>query len=75
MKYGITGASGLIGTRLSERLQSLGHAIRPLPRLVDDPVPLEDLDVIVHLAGAPIGEGRWSKERKDLIRDSRIQGA
>ncbi|RPJ54183.1 MAG: TIGR01777 family protein [Acidobacteria bacterium] len=74
MKYGITGARGLIGTRLSERLESLEHATRPLPRLVEDPVVLEDLDVIVHLAGAPIGEGRWSKERKDLIRDSRIQG-
>ncbi len=74
MKYGITGASGLIGTRLSERLRSLGHAIKPLPRLVEDPALLEDLDVIVHLAGAPIGDGRWSKDRKQLISDSRVQG-
>lgn len=74
MKYGITGASGLIGTRLSDRLRSLGHAISPLPRLVEDPALLDGLDIIVHLAGAPIGEGRWSKERKQLIRDSRVYG-
>jgi len=74
MKYGITGAGGLIGTRLSEKLRLLGHAITPLPRLVEDPALLENLDVIVHLAGAPIGEGRWSNERKQLIRDSRVQG-
>jgi len=74
IKYGITGAGGLIGTRLSEKLQSLGHSTTPLPRLVEDPGPLEELDIIVHLAGAPIGEGRWSKDRKQLIRDSRVQG-
>jgi hypothetical protein len=42
--------------------------------LVENPGPLENLDVIIHLAGAPIGEGRWNKERKHLIRDSRVQG-
>lgn len=74
IKYGITGASGLIGTRLSAALESLGHSTRALPRVVEDSAPLEDLDIIVHLAGAPIGEGRWSKDRKRLIRDSRVQG-
>jgi len=74
MKYGLTGASGLIGRRLSERLQTAGHSTTPLPRLVQDPGPLEGLDVIVHLAGAPIAEGRWSRERKQLIRDSRVEG-
>lgn len=74
MKYGITGASGLIGARLSERLQILGHAATPLPRLVEDASLLQDLDVIIHLAGAPIGEGRWTAERKQLIRDSRVHG-
>ena len=73
-RYGITGASGLIGRHLSERLRSLGHSTTPLPRVVEDPGPLEGLDVIVHLAGAPIGEGRWTGERKQLIRDSRAKG-
>jgi uncharacterized protein (TIGR01777 family) len=74
IKYGITGASGLIGRHLSERLQSIGHSTTPLPRIVEDAAPADGLDVIVHLAGAPIAEGRWSKERKRLIRDSRVQG-
>lgn len=29
-------------------------------------------DAIINLAGAGIGDGRWSKDRKRLIRDSRI---
>ncbi len=74
MKYGITGASGLIGSCLCERLRSLGNATTPLPRLIEDPAQLENLDVIVHLAGASIAEGRWSRERKQLIRESRVQG-
>lgn len=74
MNYGITGASGLIGTRLSEKLRSAGHTTTALPRLVEDAALLRNIDVIVHLAGAPIGEGRWSKERKQMIRDSRIEG-
>jgi len=74
MKYGITGASGLIGTRLSEKLRSLGYSTMSLPRSVEDPALIENLDIIVHLAGAPIGEGRWTNERKQLIRDSRVQG-
>jgi len=32
-------------------------------------------DFIIHLAGAKIGEKRWTKERKQLIIDSRVQTA
>lgn len=32
---------------------------------------LEDFDVVIHLAGAGIGEKRWSKKRKKLISESR----
>ena len=32
---------------------------------------LEDFDVIIHLAGAGIGDKRWSKKRKKLIAESR----
>jgi len=35
---------------------------------------LEGHDVIIHLAGANVGKGRWTKERMDLIRSSRIKG-
>jgi uncharacterized protein len=35
---------------------------------------LEDVDAVVHLAGAGIGDKRWSPARKREIRDSRTQG-
>ena len=37
------------------------------------PTPAFDgVDAVVHLAGEPIAEGRWSDERKKAIRDSRV---
>ncbi|MGH9288700.1 MAG: TIGR01777 family oxidoreductase [Acidimicrobiales bacterium] len=35
---------------------------------------LDGVDVVVHLAGAGIGDKRWSPERKREIRESRVQG-
>jgi len=32
------------------------------------------LDAVVHLAGAGIADKRWTRKRKDLIRDSRAKG-
>lgn len=40
-----------------------------------DPAALEGIDYIIHLAGANIGEKRWSKSRKDVIVRSRIDSA
>ncbi|MBL7687638.1 MAG: TIGR01777 family oxidoreductase [Bdellovibrionaceae bacterium] len=40
-----------------------------------DEVPAEALlgvDAVIHLAGEPIADGRWTAERKQKIRDSRI---
>jgi uncharacterized protein len=74
MRYGITGASGLIGTALTSRLTEIGDQAVALPRGTTDANLLEDLDVVVHLAGAPIAEGRWNAQRKTLIRDSRVHG-
>jgi uncharacterized protein (TIGR01777 family) len=34
--------------------------------------PLDDIDVVINLAGENIGEGRWSVARKDLIISSRV---
>ncbi len=34
----------------------------------------EDVEAVVHLAGEPIADGRWSEERKRRIRDSRVLG-
>jgi len=36
---------------------------------------LENVDYIVHLAGANIGERRWTAERKQLILDSRVKSS
>jgi uncharacterized protein (TIGR01777 family) len=39
-----------------------------------DPADLEGVDAVVHLAGAGIGDRRWTAARKREIRDSRLQG-
>ncbi|MGC1208452.1 MAG: TIGR01777 family oxidoreductase [Ornithinimicrobium sp.] len=39
-----------------------------------DPALLADVDAIVHLAGAGIGDHRWTSAYKAAIRDSRIDG-
>ena len=39
-----------------------------------DPDSVSGFDVVVHLAGAGIADGRWTARRKALIRDSRVRG-
>jgi uncharacterized protein (TIGR01777 family) len=40
-----------------------------------DPVVFEGIDYVIHLAGANIGEKRWTKNRKDEIVKSRVDSA
>ena len=83
----ITGASGLIGKNLVPRLETAGQTVTTLTRRSPtkstqkqwnpksdslDPSLLEGCDVLVHLAGENIGEGRWNAEKKRRIRDSRV---
>ncbi|MCZ6486100.1 MAG: TIGR01777 family oxidoreductase [Acidobacteria bacterium] len=35
---------------------------------------LEGLDAVVHLAGEPVAAGRWTSQRKKMIRESRVAG-
>ncbi|PTL79374.1 TIGR01777 family oxidoreductase [Vitiosangium sp. GDMCC 1.1324] len=84
----VSGASGLVGSALVPFLTTGGHRVRRLvrgrPGAGDiawapgqgemDVVALEGVDAVVHLAGAPIAEGRWTPERKALIRRSRVEG-
>jgi uncharacterized protein len=85
----ITGASGFVGSALSEFLGALGWRVRPLVRpgghgrdgIAWDPErgtidveALEGLDGLVHLAGESIAEGRWTAAKKQRIRDSRVRG-
>jgi uncharacterized protein len=89
MQVAITGASGLIGRALAESLRLDGHSVRPLVRRApDDPAAvrwdpaagtidatgLDGVDAVVHLAGAGIGDKRWSEDRKREIHDSRTRG-
>ncbi|HEX6422293.1 MAG TPA: TIGR01777 family oxidoreductase [Acidimicrobiales bacterium] len=89
MDVAITGASGLIGTALARSLREDGHTVRPVVRRPsDDPGAvrwdpaagtidadgLEGVDAVVHLAGAGIGDRRWSDDRKREILESRTQG-
>ncbi len=69
MDIAITGASGLIGTRLRERIQSAGHVALAIPRGALPPV----CDAVVHLAGEPIAQ-RWTEAAKKRIYESRVEG-
>lgn len=85
----ITGASGLIGGRLTKLLLARGHSVSHLSRSkkggivptyawdVDrsfiEPAALEGVGTIVHLAGAGIADKRWTPSRKKEILDSRIR--
>jgi uncharacterized protein len=69
MNIAITGASGLIGTRLRERLTSAGHVALAVPRDATPPA----CDALVHLAGEPVAQ-RWSEAAKKRIYDSRVEG-
>jgi uncharacterized protein (TIGR01777 family) len=41
-------------------------------RATVDVAGLEGVDVVIHLSGAGIADGRWTEERKQLLRSSRI---
>jgi uncharacterized protein (TIGR01777 family) len=47
------------------------HRWDPEKKIID-PVLFEGLDYIIHLAGANIGEKRWTKKRKEEIIKSRV---
>ena len=83
----LTGGSGLIGNELVSKLIEEGCKIRILTREKDvnhpyytwdqskiDEKVFEDLDGIIHLAGAPLMKS-WSKSYKKQIIDSRVDTA
>jgi hypothetical protein len=72
----ITGASGLIGTRVRQRLTEAGHTATPIPRDSSDAALGEILasaDAVIHLAGEPVAQ-RWNDAAKKRIHDSRVEG-
>lgn len=74
-KIGIIGSRGLIGSVLKEQLNKfevIGIPGRSLYRSPDIIAKyLENLDVIINLAGSSIN-GRWTKKRKERIFLSRV---
>ena len=69
----ITGASGLIGTALTTALATAGKRVTALPRaLCPRPQDLADIDAVVNLAGAGLGNRRWNASYKHQIRTSRV---
>jgi len=83
----ISGASGLLGSSLVPFLTTGGHRVIRLVRksplsaeneVFWDPASglldldgIENIDVVIHLAGESIGQGRWTKEKKKKIVESR----
>lgn len=86
----ITGASGVLGSRLLPLLTTGGHQVWTLVRRTPDPVKneifwdpernildvneLPSVDGVIHLAGEYIGLSRWSEEKKKRVLNSRVQG-
>jgi uncharacterized protein (TIGR01777 family) len=88
-RIAISGSSGLIGTALVGHLKSEGHTVQRLVRRTPvaadevqwdpqtgfvDLAPLAGVDAIIHLAGAGVGEKRWTKKFKSEILNSRLLG-
>jgi uncharacterized protein (TIGR01777 family) len=69
MKIVVTGASGFIGRRLMEKLGKEARAVSSRGNLEG----LAGADAVVHLAGEPVAQ-RWTKEVREKIRSSRIDG-
>ncbi|MFN6088273.1 MAG: TIGR01777 family oxidoreductase [Cyclobacteriaceae bacterium] len=83
----VTGASGLVGSRLTAMLLEKGHHVSHLGRSKKtgsipsfvwnvenkfiDLQALEGVDTIIHLAGAGIADQRWTAQRKKEILESR----
>ena len=89
MRTAITGASGLIGSAVAESLTAQGHEVVRLVRReataadeaewdplagTVDLAALEGVEAVIHLAGAGVGDKRWTASYKRQIRDSRVLG-
>jgi uncharacterized protein (TIGR01777 family) len=89
MRVAVTGSHGLIGFALVEALRTAGHDVVRLVRSTPDGpdevqwdpaagtvdlAGLAGVEAAVHLAGAGVGDHRWSAEYKRVIHDSRVLG-
>ncbi len=88
MRVVVSGASGLIGTALRQRLVTSGHEVVQLVRRTPtddsqvrwdpdagelDVDALGDVDAAVNLSGVGVGDKRWDAAYRDLILTSRTE--
>ncbi|MFI8945688.1 TIGR01777 family oxidoreductase [Streptomyces sp. NPDC053750] len=88
-RIAVAGASGVIGSALVRSLTADGHEVvrlvRRTPRGADevrwdpeggrvDAAGLDGCDAVVNLAGAGVGDRRWTDAYKTRIRSSRVHG-
>ena len=88
-RIAITGASGLIGSSLVGHLKSEGHTVQRLVRRKSaapdeiswdptagtvDLAALEGVNAVIHLAGAGVGDHRWTSKYRAEILNSRLLG-
>lgn len=90
MRTLITGASGLVGAAVAQRLRQRGHEVICLRYRSGsasaqdwswdpvsgyvDPRVREGVEAVVHLGGENIADRRWTTTRKQRIRESRVNG-
>jgi len=88
VRIAVTGSRGLIGTSLVPYLRSEGHEVIRIVRGTAEPDEitwnpeegtidadaLRGVDAVVHLAGAGVGDHRWSASYKKTILSSRVKG-
>ncbi len=75
LKVALTGASGLLGTTLTDFLSTGGHEVRPVKRRPGgglEVTALDGADAVVHLAGAGVADQRWTPARKQELLSSRV---
>lgn len=84
----VSGSTGVVGSALIPYLQTQGHKIvrlirnrqqlcigdvcwNPNAEIMEE--RFEHADVVIHLAGEPIGDTKWTNEKKLSIVDSRVR--
>ena len=87
MRFVIAGASGFLGQHWSAQLEKMGHEVVRLVRRTPgsgtearwdpyagelDPGLVEEADVVVNLAGAPLAHWPWTESYKRTFMDSRV---
>jgi hypothetical protein len=78
MRVAITGASGLIGSRIGDALRARGDEVVAVSLRSGAPAggwaeSFAGVDGVVHLAGEPVAQ-RWTDKAREGIRSSRVEG-